>query len=153
MLRRLVERIAKDRDLGPTLRFENRHDVEAAQRRAEVFDREIFLGGARDAALLLERHGLGGRAEARAAAALDLDEAEDAVLLGDEIDLAGAGAEVVLPNRVALAPQVLRGEGLPALACAALAAVGLCAARAEGFENSLDEDSRGQGVSRGERGL
>src|SRR5262249_2078441 len=80
------------------------------------------LRGARDPALLLERDGLGGTPESAASATLDLDEAEDPAVFGDQIDLAVARAGVPFEDPITPRDQGALGVALPVVADSAAAA-------------------------------
>jgi hypothetical protein len=83
---------------------------------------EIVLGDAGDLPALVARDRVEGRAEALAAAALDLDEDDRAAIEGDQVDLAELARVVALQDRVALAAQMLLG-GVLALRAEGLGSV------------------------------
>src|SRR5437773_5741266 len=81
------------------------HHVEAARRLAEPLQLQIAQCELAQAVLLARVHRGLGRVALGVAAGLDLDEHEGLALLGDEVDLPGAGADVLVEDRVAAAGE------------------------------------------------
>src|SRR5262245_13939261 len=129
---RLLERAAKNLDDGAGRRLDDRDHIEATRSTSETAPERVHASRARDAPTLLERDGLGRRAEPRALPPLDLHEADDAFLFRDEIDLAETRTEVAIADRVPRGLELPLREPLPALTHAARAPV---AARTEAIED------------------
>ena len=96
-----------------------------------------------DAPLLLPGHGVGRSPVARAAAALHLDEAEDAPILGDEIELARPRPEIAREDPVALRLERFLGDALPVVS-GSPGAAGPGAAPRKGAEETMEKACRGQ---------
>src|SRR5690348_5224600 len=114
--RRTAEGVAEDFELRSIIGLADRDDVEATDRPAVSPALKVELSRSEYPALLLERDGVGRAAERGPAPSLDLDEAEDAVLLRDEVDLAGLPAEVSLEDGVASRGKRLLRCPLPVVA-------------------------------------
>ena len=80
---------------------------------------EIEAGGAEEAALFGGRDGFDGSAVVAAGSGFDLEEAEGAAVLGDQVDLAGFVAQVAGEDAVAVGGEPGGGLVLAQLAAGA----------------------------------